>query len=186
VKSNPNNYVAPWMHEATAKLPKAWLSNALHLWRVSELVWQRICEAREEARKAQVGNHVSDDVGLFHTHMFLAGLALENAVKGLLVQQGSLTITRGRLKWGCSGHDIERLMDKASIPLSLAERDLVRRLSACVTWAGRYPVPMKGVDMEVVIGGDEPDIMKAILDRCLGRYEISGRHGWRREDLRKP
>jgi hypothetical protein len=71
--------------------------------------------------------------------MLLAGLALENLAKGLVIRREGLD--GAALPKGLSKHETRRYLDRAKVDLSTAEQKLVSRLEAYVVWAGRYPVP---------------------------------------------
>jgi hypothetical protein len=84
----------------------------------------------------------------------LAGLAIENMVKGILVARNPELVQPDRqhperlFKWGASGHELARLLGKANFKLSASETELVERLNIFVTWGGRYPVALDALDMQ--------------------------------------
>jgi hypothetical protein len=78
--------------------------------------------------------------GLPFTSLFLAALALENALKALLFVRRPELVQDGRLQFGGPGHDLERLAVTASFELSPDEAGFLR-LSAgpSIVTFGRYP-----------------------------------------------
>jgi hypothetical protein len=77
----------------------------------------------------------------------LAGLAIENLVKGLIVQRTHVKINRRSLPRELRGHGIAARLRRLDIKLSSDEEKLVRRLEIAVSWAGRYPVPLDAARM---------------------------------------
>jgi hypothetical protein len=77
----------------------------------------------------------------------LAGLAIENLVKGLLVQRLSFGSNFTSLPRELKGHGIKERLRRLRINLSPEEEQLVRRFEIAVTWAGRYPVPRDADEM---------------------------------------
>lgn len=79
----------------------------------------------------------------------LAGLALENLAKGVVVGDEPSRVGVDRLRdWGAQGHDLVWLFEKAHVVLTDAETELVLQLNSMVEWSGRYPVPMRWKDYE--------------------------------------
>ena len=73
----------------------------------------------------------------------LYGLSLENILKAIIIKRSGSPLDRGRLnrRWRRDSHNLVKLMDRAGIAADDQERDLAKRLSAFVEWAGRYPIP---------------------------------------------
>lgn len=69
----------------------------------------------------------------------LFGFALENLAKGIIVGRDPKVVTRKRWQGG-NGHNLAALFDRAKIPLTDDERDLLDRTSRLTVWKGRYPV----------------------------------------------
>jgi hypothetical protein len=80
--------------------------------------------------------------------MLLDGLSLENLIKGILIGRNPSVVNSNSLdikllSKSKGGHDLSKLMQKASIELSLEEFDVVERLTKFVVWAGKYPIHFK-------------------------------------------
>ena len=77
----------------------------------------------------------------------LAGLAVENLLKALIVKRmhaENRPVTEGNvLRLERGRHSLVALSRSAQITLSSEEREVLARLSTFVQWAGRYPVPIK-------------------------------------------
>lgn len=101
----------------------------------------------DDANRLVMGQAVATELNnleLLTTASLLYGLALENMIKGIIVQQRAPSASEVFALFGkSSGHNLGDLAEKASFVLSKDERDLLNRLSAYVEWAGRYPVAKK-------------------------------------------
>jgi hypothetical protein len=76
-----------------------------------------------------------------HVATLLAGLAIENLAKGLVIRREGLD--HGELPKGLDKHETLTYLDRGKFKLSADERRLVKRLEEYVVWAGRYPVPKR-------------------------------------------
>jgi hypothetical protein len=78
--------------------------------------------------------------------LLLGGYAIEDYAKARLVEQGK--------DWLRHGHDLPWLVREAGVEVEESDQVLLRRLKEVVTWAGRYPAPLRHEDF--VLGhGDE-------------------------------
>ena len=106
-----------------------------------------------------------------HVAMLLAGLAMENLAKGLVIRREGLD--KGNLPKGIDKHQTLIYLDRGGFKLSAAERRLVKRLEEHVVWAGRYPVPKhRGVSMKQGTGGSLQELQDFValyerLDHAL-------------------
>jgi hypothetical protein len=90
-------------------------------------------------------------LGLVRSAMLLVGLAFENLLKGvavsrrlLIVPHSSLSDPQEKLKWktslrGATGHDLLSMSHSLNLSLTVPQEELLKRTSAYVKWAGRYP-----------------------------------------------
>ena len=96
-----------------------------------------------------VGDELEDhwDSQLIGVYFFLMGCSLENLLKGILMSlhpeyfQASGELIR------IQSHDLVKLCRRCNIDLSQEEKELLTKLTTYVTWAGRYPVPLKAAEM---------------------------------------
>ena len=112
-------------------------------------------------------------------YMMLAGLALENLLKGIriarapdLVQPESKkpeALLDGRL----TGHLKKEMFDAAGISLDPEEEGLVSRLERFIRWAGRYPVDKYALRMAggASISGDDPQLFETLYSRVLDTFQ---------------
>lgn len=89
----------------------------------------------------EVINRITD-MSQIDTYYMLTGLAIENAVKGILVVKNPTLVTDdGQFK--ISTHNLIHCLEKCSIAMSDIERNALTALQEYVVWAGRYPGPVK-------------------------------------------
>lgn len=129
----------------TARNLVAWLGSAQRLKRGADLL-------RAQWKADLLALHRRVPSGLFPESvggpmMLLAGYALENLVKGLLVARNPNAVAAlmdkpEKLVYGASARHLSvQLCGEAGVALSPQEEDAVRRLEIFLLWAGRYPVP---------------------------------------------
>jgi hypothetical protein len=77
--------------------------------------------------------------------LFLAGLALENLAKSVIVAREPALVAEDRLHptWPGTGHRLRSLFRQAHIGLTWEEARLVLGLQSYVEWGGRYPIPKR-------------------------------------------
>jgi hypothetical protein len=155
--------------EGAASNPAAWAASADSLKRAADAVL-----AADQVRTAKLFTLARDAYlsltpealaelhgSTAHVYMLLAALAVENAVKGIIVARSPRTVRGGpkeRKKsrpdglfpsWrGTTGHDLDRLVRQARAlhVVRQSDRPLLRRLTRFIRWAGRYPVPFDPAD----------------------------------------
>jgi hypothetical protein len=78
-------------------------------------------------------------------YMMLAGFAVENLIKGLLIVKYPERVTADSgigFPFRTAGHDTLPLFNQSGFKLTQPERELVAALQRYVNWAGRYPVAL--------------------------------------------
>jgi hypothetical protein len=75
--------------------------------------------------------------------LMLAGFAIENLAKALLLHRGKAVVTNGKITdANLKDHGAHKLLNRAGVKLSREERDFINRMDKAVIWSGRYPVPL--------------------------------------------
>ena len=110
-----------------------WVYSASSLWRGANVLLEK-----ERQRK-----HVSGilEPHLLHVSIMLAGLAIENLVKGVIAKEKGFLNTRGEIK--APRHNLIKLFQTISFSLSPDEIKVLSVVTQYVMWAGRYPIPKK-------------------------------------------
>jgi len=104
-----------------------------------------------EFKKALEANKTAEETGVYQLgvtlqpiYMLLAGLSLENLLKGICLTNNPALIENGAIKkWPGPPHGLKELAVLAGFTVSDSEKALLKRLGDCINWYGRYPVPMK-------------------------------------------
>jgi len=126
-----------------------WFEDARNLRYVADRLWPPVGQFFEKADAyvAEHGGSPSPELMLeargalrfTGPYVLLAGLAIENVAKGLVVQRED-PVQGDRLAGWFMTHDVHALLVRASIPLSDNETHTCAVLRAYVEWAGKYPV----------------------------------------------
>jgi hypothetical protein len=116
------------------------------LWRAAGAVHREF--AHHFADKRSWHAAPEEDLFLFGPYLLLAGMAVENLLKGVLLQRRPTLVRDGRVArsgWsgGGGGHNLRAMAREVSPALADRHVDLLVRLEAHVVWGGRYPVPLK-------------------------------------------
>ena len=109
-----------------------WAASAAALERSATVLWN---VADEDLR----GSHPPPWV--FNPLMLLCALTVENLLKGLLVLKEPALNVDG--EFAHRSHDLTVLLTRADLNVTAKEADLLERLATFLSWAGRYPIPLK-------------------------------------------
>lgn len=150
---------------AAFREPAAWLDQADQLKRAADHLlvgfqndvagWVNLATLEEappqilEIASNSAKGHLSA-FSLGPVYLMVAGYAIENTAKGLIVARDDSEAT---IRWITREHVSAKLLSKAGITLIDGEPDLVRRMEARVRWAGRYPVPKTPNELEAAREG---------------------------------
>lgn len=169
-----------------ASRPEVWLRTARVLRRAADLLWRSVREAFEVSRgpAAQPGvrrRYLPDPTAaeeaqmrleLLSVVMMLAGFALENLAKGMIIGRETKRVTPAGIERWHKGHDLVALFARAEFALTAEETDLARRMTAHVVWGGRYPVPMKFTPTaERHWKHTDYDVFSELFDRVAAQWD---------------
>lgn len=118
------------------------------------------------------------DEQLLLDYLLLAGHALENCFKGILVCRNPQLVEGGSLDKYVRGHRVRDLADKCAIPLSQDEREVLHLMEHQIEW-GKYPAPIEMKNMPSFADPDEKQLtchnafvnrrFRVIVDAVFGR-----------------
>jgi len=159
--------------EDLARTPDGWISVARRLHAAAHTLWQAADFERPPTRDPAyrpraVPEAVKD--GAF-VAIGLAGLALENLAKALLIcRDPSLVSNSHGLSKRLTKHTLLKLVTATGIQLYPEERAFLFRAEGFVIWSSRYPVPRGPVPppVEQTMGiSDDFEVFDAIYNRLL-------------------
>jgi hypothetical protein len=165
-------------------LPDAWLSYAEELSNSADLLWEREAES---FRLEMTANAELQPIGsrrvsrISRTYMLLAGFALENLIKGLLVAQDPSNVNTGHLSKDLKSHDILNLASKVEhLALSRDERTFCGNVSRAIPYWGRYPIPLdkNEVTPDVALTEEMRHTYIALFERLAHQLYWTFRDGW--------
>ena len=132
---------------AIAASPPEWAGYADELKAAADLLW---CQQGDSlVVSSDVYTNVSRRPLISRAYILLAGFALENILKGLIVAHNPIHVRGGKLSKQLRSHRLSGLAVQAHLQLTRAEAhfcDLVEE--ALVYWA-RYPIPLSADDMRL-------------------------------------
>ncbi len=118
-----------------------WLLKAAELLKSANLLWQQYLD---DLAAFQKGERIEEPF-IGGTALMLYGLAVENLLKAGLAHQGKAATASGA--FGLKSHVLLSLGEQLGLSLSTIEAELLERLEAFVSWAGRYPMPLVAQDL---------------------------------------
>jgi hypothetical protein len=163
---------------------EAWRAVAGDLLATARLVWQSISDGmagyRATRGRPRTGAEIKAlELKVRHRGSFflLAGLAIENQLKGVIVQR---EIAEGRAPLNSHDvlslfpkkqHDLVRLAERAKVEIGPYGK-MLARLSCFVQWAGRYPIPKKEIEARFDRTTRETDLedIEAFFARVDGEF----------------
>jgi len=137
--------------------PKLWIKTAENLMSAAELLASEIEQFWKNLDALDSGSSmpVSSMVGSQYQSIFmmLHGFAIENLCKAYtatkLCGMELLSLRMGRLPRRLKTHNLDYLVTKGiGLVVDNGEKELLKRLEAAVTWAGRYPVSTGPIDQK--------------------------------------
>lgn len=184
----PSKRDQEWWAESAAgaaRNPVGWLHSAEQLRRAADAVLEHVRRDWQSLPRAFANALAGEQrpPSVAGQYMMLAGFAIENLAKGLILVSEPRRVQPdpakpGRLlRWEGSGHLLERLLRDANVTLSGAESELVARLETFINWAGRYPVALQAMEMahppgedgRARMSSDDIAVLEALYERLQRR-----------------
>ncbi len=166
-------------------LPSQWLEYAEELRDNAELIWSHEDESLRVGTAINVERRAVGDPfrvsGASRTYLLLAGFALENVLKGLLVLDDPCHINTGALSSELKSHNIEVLASKVrDLTLSEDEYQFCALVTTVIPYWGRYPIPLDKNRIMPEVGMTETrrHLFLGLFDRLAHRLYWSIRDGW--------
>lgn len=127
--------------------PGAWFSVARSLQLASLVLWHELKPTLDAwKKKGTIAEADALPLRLRGPYAMLAGMTIENMLKGLIVQRTPRSARQDLFpkkgKRPLETHNLRLLINRAAVPVGSLDVDLLKRLTTFVTWAGRYPVPL--------------------------------------------
>lgn len=121
--------------ETKSKNSEFWFIQANQMLAASEALYSSLNDPNS-LQEAMVGYHKGS--------MFLLGISIENALKGVLASRGKLKVEHDRISLPkCKNHDLNDIAKLINIEMTNYEFELLERLSIYTIWAGKYGTPLR-------------------------------------------
>ena len=137
------------LFEHMATSPHLWFAEAAGLMRAAYVLWDYHQRRRDNEKRIASGNVGKDalvDIStdrFVSSYMLLAGFAIENAVKGLIISQQEVPANLQCLPNEVLGHDLRKMFATAGIQLDAKDELLIEALHEAIIWKGRYHTPKR-------------------------------------------
>ena len=116
------------------------------------------------------------------TWLLLAGFAIENLIKGLIIAQNPSYISNGKLSRKLATHEISNLAQSIKdISLSIDEENLLIILEKCIPSWGRYPIPIHIDELSPEINATDKikESFEILFDKFCTQIEEILKHEWK-------
>jgi hypothetical protein len=129
-----------YLFEKNKNGPEEWLTTATHLKKAADILF-----AECPTGWAPDGEPINrDKLFVLAPASMLYGFALENAIKGYLIERsGSYDIAVSANEEAWKGHRLQALAAGTCLPLTEQQNLLLTSVEALICWGGRYPVPLR-------------------------------------------
>jgi hypothetical protein len=164
-------------------MPDAWLDHAAELKKSAEALWRY----KDEGLRVKITGIDQRLLGsrkfpsISRPYILLAGFALENLIKGLLVALDPSHINEGKLSKDLRSHNLLRLLSKIpDLSLDEDEHRFCRIAQDAIPYWGRYPIPLQyhGVMPEIAIDDDQRQAFLRLHSKLSRRIYEAIRDGW--------
>lgn len=160
--------------------PNNWVDYADELRNSMEYLWERESwGVKIEYDKIDGYNEKSL---ISRTWLLLAGFAIENLIKGLIIAQYPSYISNGKLSRELRTHKILNLaMSIEGISLSSEEQNLLKIFEKCIPSWGRYPIPIdiEEISAEVNATTKIKVTFETLFDKFNIQIEEILKQGWK-------
>jgi len=149
--------------------PDQWASYAGEIKSTMDLLWNNegdaIILSYSDLGTSQKKSSIS------RTWLLLAGFAMENLIKGIVIAEHPEYISNGKLSRKVSTHKLTNLSEMIeSISFEDDEKKLLRILETCIPSWGRYPIPKSGDEIRNEIPATLD--LKTIFDYLFRKLDL--------------
>jgi hypothetical protein len=137
-----NNRKAKFIRDA---MPNNWLAYAEELEEAAEVIWSCVGDVMTIESNTIIGKKMEVKKSSFHarSYILLAGLALENILKAIIITRNPNLISSGQLHNSLKSHKLLILAKKINdLKLTDKEESLLRICQDAIPYWGRYPIPL--------------------------------------------
>jgi len=152
--------------------PNNWLDYAEELRNSMDYLWERktwgVKMEYDDIDGYKEKSYIS------RTWLLLAGFALENLIKGLIIAQNPPYISNGKLSRKLATHEISNLaLSIKDMSLSEDEENLLKILEKCIPSWGRYPIPIHIYELSPEINATDKikETFETLFDKFYNQIE---------------
>jgi len=166
--------------------PKQWLGTAEQHIYVAQILLPYIKQRHKKIKEMlRTKKSFRIDPSLDPTFFLMCALASENILKSVIVFRFEEKIrleiqTESKIPKKLLGHNLVDLANRAGFKIDLDQEYILRFLGRYVTWAGKYPLPIRNDKNDVTerlsdgdfyaVGGYNPENVPHFLSFCIDLY----------------
>lgn len=124
--------------EAAAKHPFTWKIQAVGLMRSANIL---LTQTQEDIKQDLDSADIHAEPPVWGAYVMLAGLALENLLKGILVMRHQHLDIKDFMD-DIKGHDLNILARAVGLHFDDRASFLLEKITSYIVWAGKYPAPL--------------------------------------------
>jgi hypothetical protein len=151
------NRISAFQYERAIREPTEWYIKAILFRRVAE----EINPLDSLHNLETTNNQNTKDIEKLYCvaiYRFLMGVSFENLIKATIIAQGTVAGNSRQISNNFKKHSIEALVgliDANKLSFNQDEINLLKELEKFVVWAGRYPIPKKVEQHDIMVNNFE-------------------------------
>ncbi len=164
-------------------LPCEWLTYSEELHDAADALWRDSVNAISLNMETEVDGsaRIEKTCGHSRIYILLAGLALENVLKGLIIAANPSLVNTGALGKSLKTHNLANLAANVEgLELSTADEHVLAVCQDAIPYWGRYPIPLQYADMQPkeALTPQFRDTFDALCHRLCRRLYDQVKDGW--------
>lgn len=131
--------------ETQANMPEVWFMTAKELRSSYQVLADHANKTFDMHKNAKTLNEALNNT--LPSSLMLAGYSMENYFKGMIIRNSPTEtfIKDGKFKLGI--HGLKQFAEKINLRISADEKELLEILNYFLMVGGRYPIPLKAIEM---------------------------------------
>lgn len=165
--------------------PTEWLDSAEELMRAANILAEKSKDMRSVSSlglKDEDGDYgLIDTPGLSNSYFLLAGFAIENLIKGIIVYNDPTVITKGKLDKKIDSHNIINLAQKIDeFSFTEKQKEVCKKIEEAIPYWGRYPIPTKQGEVApyTKITAERVKVINSLFDELSSLLHKKIKNGW--------
>jgi len=164
------------VYELLGQSKHEWLRTSRNLYTAANILYDESAKSFEKLtayleKAGSASDEWFPEAGMHLVARMLAGMSIENLIKGLILQKQPSKISKG--KFNIQDHNLINLLDKnlPEISFTKKERGILEELTKSIKWKGKYPIPLGVGEYEHAVQiKDEVPTIQTIYEKLKKQY----------------